>query len=173
MGDQQGEALRTDSKLRRLRGWWGQLGPTARARLVGGLLIVASVAVTIWLGVRSTSKAPPTPSENAVLVILAGVLQIGGGATIAKVGRADPSHARSSVRRLLQIARRTSEARKQVEAAYDEQAHVKSRPLLGQVSVHLSYIEDAAVLAVEDWTEFHRDALRDIVEAEAGTEGQG
>lgn len=150
-----------------------RLSKTARTRLIGAVLVAASILVTVWLGIRSASKTPPNATESGVLVIFAGVLQIMGGAAYSRVGRADPGHARSSVRRLLQIAARTSQARQQVEAAYDEQGPSKSKAVLGQVSVHLSYIEDAAMLAVEDWNEFHEDALRDIVDSSrlTGTNG--
>lgn len=147
---------------RTLPGVWLPRSASAKARALGVALIAGSVAVTVWLGIRSASKEPPTLAESSVYVVFASVLQIAGGVTFAKVGRADPTHARSAVRRLHRMAVGAHSARIIVEQAEGQPA-AKQQKALGEISVHLSYIEESAVDAIEDWNEFHRDALAKIL----------
>jgi hypothetical protein len=58
-----------------------------------------------------------------------------------------------------------ADARQLAEHAFDEAKENDGyRVVLGQLSVHLSVIEDHATLAVEDWRDFHADVIEDLLE---------
>jgi hypothetical protein len=57
-------------------------------------------------------------------------------------------------------------ARQAVEASFDGASAQEVRRTLGVVSVELSWIEEGILEAVEDWNEFHQDALRKLTEGE-------
>ena len=75
----------------------------ARPRAPWAVTIAAGVAVTVFLAVRSTGKSPPSDAENAALIAIAAGLNIIGASGLTRIGRADPRHARSAVRRLISV----------------------------------------------------------------------
>jgi hypothetical protein len=131
-------------------------------RILGYLCIAIGIAFTVWLGVLGASKQPPTKAESGLLVLLSAIFQVGGAAVFNSIGKADPSLARSSVRRLARMTRRASEARKLAEGLFEDTSAMHLRDGMGSLSVRLSYLEEDAVLAIEDWKEFHADALRKL-----------
>jgi hypothetical protein len=55
-------------------------------------------------------------------------------------------------------------ARQIAERAFDEAAEGNGyKVVLGQLSVYLSGIEENAILAVEDWRDFHADVIEDLL----------
>lgn len=135
-----------------------------KIKLGGGGLVLFSVLITIWLGLRSASPKPPSGSESAVLVIFSAALQIAGGATFASVGRADPGHAQSAVRRLIRVGTRAKESEGLVQHAIEFGNSTAQKRALGQVSVSLSVIQEDAMDAIADWNYFHTEALKELVE---------
>ncbi len=73
-----------------------------RARAGAITLVLAGIGILVWTAYRSPQ---PSPNEMAMLALLAAVFNVWGGAEFAKIGRADPKHARSAVRRINNIGR--------------------------------------------------------------------
>ncbi|MER7994398.1 hypothetical protein [Micromonospora chalcea] len=137
-------------------------------------LMLASLVVTVVLGFRSSSKAnPPNPLESWLLACAAAGLQVAAGVSFGKAGKADPSHARSSVRHLRALGVTAGTARQLAEGTFDEMKPSNPhRAALGQLSVHLSAIEEDALLAVEDWRDFHPDVIKDLMNEEKKAQEQ-
>jgi hypothetical protein len=130
----------------------------------GAGLLVGSLVVTAILALMSSSVQPPSTLESWLLALSAAALQIAAGFSFGRVGRADPSHARSSVRQLQLLGDTAAEARELAERAFDEAKENDSyKVVLGQLSVHLSWIEEHATLAVKDWSDFHADVIEDLL----------
>lgn len=129
--------------------------PTTRA---SALVVVAfgfTVAIALLGGTAETSVL-------LLLTLLAGVFQYLGASKFHDAGRADPSLARSSVKRLLSFASRAQKARRAAETAYEVGQPAEAKRLMGVLSAELSFLEEGYVQAIEDWREFHADALEDI-----------
>jgi hypothetical protein len=140
------------------------VGRWLRTKGPGVALLVGSLVLTAILARMSSSTQPPSTLESWLLACAAAALQIAAGFSFGRVGRADPSHARSSVRQLQVLGGTAAEARELAEDAFDEAKENDSyRVVLGQLSVHLSSIEDHATLAVEDWRDFHADVIEDLL----------
>lgn len=101
-----------------------------------------------------------------LLTLLAGFFQLAGAVLLNKSGKADPTLARASVRRLYALAVRARDAKLVAEAAYEQGSAAGSKKLMGKLSSEMSYLEEGAVQAIEDWREFHKDALADIDDKE-------
>lgn len=127
---------------------------------LGGVLFVAGVGVTIWLAI--TSSNPKTATLiNVLLVILAAVLQGASVLLFNSVGRADPALARASVRDLLRLADRASEARVIAEEGFEESKNLTAlRADMGRLSSHLSYLEDGYISGADNWAQFHPEAFK-------------
>jgi hypothetical protein len=121
-------------------------------------------AITLALAVWASGDKPPNGSQSALLVILAGLFQLGGATALRLVGRPDPSLARSAVRDLFRISRRAQEARGLAETAVDGASPEDLKMLMGHISVHLSYIEEGMVESLEKWRDFDHDAFRRLDE---------
>lgn len=131
------------------------------------LLFVVGFGLTIGLGVLAGADDPPSQATSALLVVLAGVFQVASANQFHSIGRADPGLARAAVRRLIRMGTRARDARQAVEASFDHGSAPELRRTLGLVSVELSWIEEGILEAVEDWNEFHLDALKQLTEGEA------
>jgi hypothetical protein len=135
-----------------------------RTNGLGVALLAGSLVVTAILALMSSSTQPPSTLESWLLAFSAAALQIGAGFSFGRVGRADPSHARSSVRQLQALGETAAEARQLAEDAFDgARENDGYRVVLGKLSVHLSVIEENATLAVEDWRDFHADVIEDLL----------
>lgn len=141
---------------------WHGLVRTIRRYVLSGALFVVGFAFTIWLGVLTGAKKPPSTSQDVLLIVLAGVFQISGAASLYKVGRADPTLARAAVRRISQMAGNAHAARLIAEEALDCGDYGDIRDSMGKLSVHLSWLEEGLAEAGDDWAEFHAEALRGL-----------
>ncbi|GIH73240.1 hypothetical protein [Sphaerimonospora thailandensis] len=136
-----------------------------RSHVWATILVAVGVALTIYLGVLSGADQQPSRATSALLVVLAGVFQVAGASRFHAIGKADPGLARAAVRRLLKMVRRAQEAKLIAETAYESNANAgEMRKAMGRVSVELSWIEEGLVDSIDDWNEFHKDALRKLTE---------
>jgi hypothetical protein len=134
-----------------------------RTNGLGAALLAGSLIFTAVLALKSSSTQPPSNLESWLLAFAAAALQVVAGLSFGKAGKADPSHARSSVRQLQALGESAATARQIVERAFEEAKEDSSyKVVLGQLSVHLSGIEENAILAVEDWRDFHADVIEDL-----------
>lgn len=138
-----------------------------RRHVWASLLFVVGFGLTIALGVLAGADDPPSRSTSALLVVLAGVFQVASASQFHSIGRADPGLARAAVRRLIRMGTRAGDTRQAVEASFDKGSAAEQRRTLGLVSVELSWIEEGILEAVEDWNEFHQDALKRLTEGKA------
>ncbi|WP_327034281.1 hypothetical protein [Micromonospora ureilytica] len=133
---------------------------SARLYALGGFLLVGSLVITAVLAFKGADqKNPLTTLETWLLGFFAALLQIGAGASFMSVGKADPTHAKSSVRHLQSLGLTAQKGRYLAEQYFDGGSAAERRMALGQLSVYLSEIEEKASLAVEDWADFHGDAV--------------
>lgn len=138
--------------------------PISARHLWASLLFLIGISLTIFLGFLTGSDDQPSRSTSALLVVLAGVFQFASASQFKAIGRADPGLARAAVRRLIRMGTRTQAARKLAEAAHDSGNSGELRSMMGQVSVELSWLEEGIMDAVDDWNEFHKDAIRGLME---------
>jgi uncharacterized protein HemX len=133
-----------------------------RRRIPGITIIALGVAAVVWTGVRSSSEDPPATSETAVLLLLSGVLQVGGGVAFGKVGRVDSQKARSSVRRLVTIGLAARDLRVLLSQVPSKPTSQQSAIEIAQYSLRMitGQLEDA----VSDWGDVYEEALDDLLQ---------
>jgi len=109
---------------------------------------------------------------NVVLVVLAGLLQLGSVALFSSSGKPDPSHAQASVRRLVALTIRTQDLSTSAEAAKDLPLNQMRSALTG-LSARLNYIAQDTLASVEDWTSFNDSAKAKVEEMDKLAETDG
>jgi hypothetical protein len=104
------------------------------------------------------------------LVILASsVLNIAGGSGFSRIGRADPTHARSAVRRLLGVGRQIEEARSKLDDGLPPgSTDLEVRQAASIAAALLRAIQTQLLSAIADWNDVHQAALREVLEQEGG-----
>jgi hypothetical protein len=99
----------------------------------------------------------------ALLALFASFFNIWGGAQFARIGKADPKHARSAVRRLYTLGGSlivASDDLKEAVAAGDDQKVVQcAYVLVSQVEAAQAHLLDA----IGDWDDVHPEALREVL----------
>ncbi|WP_065571420.1 hypothetical protein [Microbacterium oleivorans] len=121
------------------------------------------MGVTIFLACLPQDTVS-TPLVSALLVILAAVLQGGSAFTFGSIGRADPSLARTAVRRLIDLTATTQRARVRAETAYENATASEMKSSMGLLTVELAGIEEGVASAALDWAEFHPEAIKKLQE---------
>lgn len=142
--------------------WWKKSTTHAATLVVLGFILTVVLAI---LGVQGKATEWPT---FVLLTVLAGVFQVAGASKFHSAGRADPSLARASVRRLIALAARAHNSRIAAEASYEQGTPNESKKQMGVMSAELSFIEEGLIHAIEDWREFHGDALSGLEEVSGG-----
>lgn len=142
------------------RTWWSR----NRRTFWGVVLLVAGILVMIYMAAQSSTITPPTALESTLLVAISSGLQIASVAVFNGNGRADPSLARSAVRRLIELTARASKARILAEHAYELSTPADAKRVMGLMSVELSYIEEGIAGGAKDWAEFHPEAIKKLEE---------
>lgn len=129
-----------------------------------GMLLFAGFLVTVVLAVLSSQPTQNAPAVAVLLVILGGAFQLGASRTFHSVGRADPGHAKAVVMRLINLGRQSEMAEREVQWALECGSDREREVALGKVSVHLSYAQAELETQLDDWMQFHHEALAEIVE---------
>src|SRR5689334_20014062 len=116
----------------------------SRRRVLAIVLLIGAFGLTVFLGVLSGSQKAPSRSTSALLVVLAGILQIASASQFNAIGRADPALARATVRRLLRMGTRTHQARLLAEECFETSSPnaQELRRTMGILSVELSWVEE-------------------------------
>ena len=149
-----------------MRAWWDRLQPRQRW---GALLAITGAGLTVLLAFLSNETKPPGASTQALIALLAILAQFGSAWTFAGAGKADPGLAERSVGRLVGLANRASFARALAEKCQEANPGSPAmRQVIGQLSVHLSYLEEGYINAIEDWRIFHADAVEKAERSENG-----
>lgn len=128
--------------------------------MLGAVLQVASITTTVILAISSSSTHPPGGATQALFVLIIAGTQIGSSFTFSGIGRADPTHARQSSKRLATLAAQVDRSRLRAEAAFEgDRSKADLHTEMGRLSAELSIFEDGLVGALEDWRVFHPSAL--------------
>jgi hypothetical protein len=138
---------------------------------VPSLLIAFGIGVAALLAYRGSQPSTPTSTEAAFLVLASSALNIAGAALLARIGRADPRHARSALRRLLSVGRDAGKATAELQLAIESEDAEHLRLTAASVHAHLESVQLHLSDAMLDWNDVHREALREVVR-EAGAEIQ-
>lgn len=134
---------------------WTNRPKWSAARWTGIVLAGFGIATAILLAYLGNTEKPPAASTQAFIAFVSIVAQVGAGMAFSKDGKADPVHAQRSIGRLLTTAQRAKEARLLAEVLYEKKITVGDlRVGLGQLSTHLSYLEDGYAEAIADWGAF-------------------
>jgi len=136
---------------------------SSRRYAAGAGLFVAGVGVTIFLACLPQDTVS-TPLVSALLVVLAAVFQGASALVFRAIGRADPSLARTAVRRLIELTARTQRARVRAENAYETASAGEMKANMGLLTVELANIEEGVAGAALDWAEFHPEAIKKLQE---------
>jgi hypothetical protein len=142
--------------------WKTKLIPWLAPRWLPGLLVCVGLALAAWIGARSNDPKPPSFSETAVITLASSALSIAGGAAYGRIGRIEPGHARSAVRRLFRLGRDVRGMRAEAIACEP----FKSEEMLAHVISRLEGIEGVVVDAIADWNDVHPEALTQVMERE-------
>lgn len=151
-----------------MRTWWAGISLRTKA---GAVLAIAGAGLTALMALLSSRDHPPSASTYGLLALLAILAQLGATWVFGGEGKADPSMARRSVARLVAMASRAETARKQAELLSTKGTPPTDlREGIGHLSVHLSYLEEGYVQAIEDWRVFHPrvvDAAENSIEGKS------
>lgn len=140
-----------------MKAWWARLRPRQRW---GGALACIGAGLTVLLAFVGNEAEPPGASTQALIAFLAILAQLGSAWTFNGDGKADPGLAQSSVSRLVKLAQKANTARLIAEELHEKGATPSdTRRAMGQMSVHLSYLEEGYIDAIEDWRLFHPGAV--------------
>ncbi|HEV8713807.1 MAG TPA: hypothetical protein VGX03_13395 [Candidatus Binatia bacterium] len=138
--------------------------------IIGAVCVAIGLGATVIIGVLSSSDKPPSGREAASLVTAAALFQLAGAGFLHQSGKADPGHAKSSVRRLVRIGRRARAAEIQANEVLEKGTAGDMKRILGEITVSLSVIQEDALDAMADWEHFHTQAVADAVEGiDSGT----
>lgn len=127
-----------------------------RARFtVGGIIaILISLVVSVLLASDASSSSPPTASESALFVVVAGLFQVAGTALFA-YGRPSQDRTRTTLRHLGKTLQKIAEAKAIAETATDDGTAAVTKAAVGQLSFLLDTIEQQLTTELEDWSIGH------------------
>jgi Co/Zn/Cd efflux system component len=140
----------------------GRLAWLAR-RWIGLVLTAVSIAAVVYLAVRSTQSTPPSGTEAAFVTFFAAATNLLGVFAFSRVGTVSPQHARSSVRRLVTIARALTARYQNVSTTLDSGTEreklIGASVLAAEVGTAILGITDA----INDWNDVHPEALAEVL----------
>jgi hypothetical protein len=132
-------------------------------RWLGLSFIGVSIVAVLYLAWRSTQPTPQTPAEAGVATLVIGVSNVLGAYAFSRIGTVSPEHARSSVRRLVTIAKTLTIRYRSINAALDggtDRAKIIEASIISaEVGTAILGITDA----INDWNEVHPEALVEVL----------
>ncbi|MEV4633318.1 hypothetical protein AB0J79_08750 [Rhodococcus coprophilus] len=142
-----------------MREWWKGLTVQQKS---GGVLALATVGLTIALGFIATNgNALP-----ALLAVLAVVGQFASAWLFSQHRKADPAHAKTVVRLLGDLVRKSSVAVRQVETVQEKRnpraTAEELRYALTQLNIRLSEIQNSGVLIIQSWQDFDPQTVAEV-----------
>lgn len=132
-----------------------------KPRIIPTMLVIAGVLMLIWIVVRADDITPPSAQDYGLVVFFASAFNIAGGYTYSRIGRANPSHARSAVRRLISVVGNITDARQVLISDSDAGTDVRVGIAAAWLAATTPHLENA----IEDWIEVHPEALEEVMEA--------
>ena len=126
----------------------------------GALLSLFGIGLTVLLAFLGNKQTPPAASTQALIALLAILAQLGAAWVFSGDGKADPTLAQRSVSRLFGLAVRANTAKKDAELLNSGKPTLTEfHQGVGQLSVHLSYLEEGYLNQIDDWRVFHPRAV--------------
>lgn len=140
--------------------WWTRSWRWLRPRLLPSVLLIVGVGLALFVAYRSQQPVPPTATEVAFLALSSSLLSIFAGSTFARIGRADPTLARSAVRRLLNVGRGMGSSISDLQTAVESEEGISLvHESIGRLTALLPEVLDAT----QDWKEVHPEAVREVL----------
>jgi Co/Zn/Cd efflux system component len=144
-----------------LRRAWRWLWPH---RLAGFFLALINLGAVAYLAYKSTQPAaPPSVEQVVAITLIAFLANVISAFAFSRIGHVNADFARSSVRRLVTIARELRNRHEAMAAAIqggtDRVILIEARVMHASVEGAIHGLTDA----VEDWNEVHREALREVL----------
>ena len=99
------------------------------------------------------------PKNQLLIAVIAAFAQIFAALMFTRQGKADPTHAKRSVQRLITLGYRVSAAETAASSSFESGAAAQRRDQMGLLSVELGYIGEAVREAVFDWTAFNDNLI--------------
>jgi hypothetical protein len=103
------------------------------------------------------------PLESSLFALLTAVLNIAAAWAFGTVGRVDPKHARSAVRRLLTIGRTQAEDMVRLERALAVGDAIILEAEVRRASADLRTGYEQVLDGIRDWNDVHTEALREVL----------
>lgn len=125
------------------------------------MFAAAGVALTIY-AVRTD------PKNQLLIAVVAAFAQIMAALFFSRQGKADPTHAKRSVQRLISLSSRVSRAESAATSSFESDAKDKLHGRMGLLSVELGYIGEGIRDAVFDWTAFNDHLFELLSDSERG-----
>lgn len=125
---------------------------------IGVALFALGLGVSVVLAFVASTKTPIDASQSALLVVVAGLLNLGGAWAVSRPpGAPNLTASRTAVRHLAAIAAGAGELAELAEKAFDRRNPGKSREDIGELSWKLSEVKSRLVTNLEDWARAYPD----------------
>ena len=126
----------------------------------GAVLSLFGIGLTVLLTFLGNKKTPPAASTQALIALLAILAQLGAAWVFSGDGKADPTLAQRSVARLFGLALRANAAKEAAELlSCGKPTLTEFHQGVGQLGVHLSYLEEGYLNQIDDWRAFYPRAV--------------
>ena len=100
----------------------------------------------------------------AVITIFATLLNIVGSYAIQLSGRANPTLARSMVKRLTVLSAKVFELIERTNEKANLNSIDELKTELATISIHMQYLNEAIDQQVYDWEQFHKEAIQEVLD---------
>ncbi|KLI07895.1 MULTISPECIES: hypothetical protein [Mycolicibacterium] len=125
-------------------------------QIFGYLFALAGIILTIV-------AVKVDPKNQLLIAIVAAFAQLIAATMFSRQGKADPTHAKRSVQRLIRLGVRVTTAETVACNSFEGAATASQRrEHMGQISAELGYIGDGIYEAVRDWVAFN-EPLNELV----------
>lgn len=125
-------------------------------QIFGYLFALAGIVLTI-VAVKID------PKNQLLIAVIAAFAQLIAATLFSRQGKADPTHAKRSVQRLIRLGVRVTTAETAACNSFEGTATASQRrEHMGQISAELGYIGDGIYEAVRDWVAFN-EPLNELV----------
>lgn len=130
---------------------------------VAKIFTAFALTSTLALAIFSSKLKPISWALSLSLALVAGFFQLAASSKLREEGRANPTLARSTVNRLLNLIRKIDSISLQVDETLISSGIEKTEQQLRETRIHLGYISDSLKEQFYDWQQFHKEALEELL----------
>ena len=146
-------------KLKKWQQFWNWLiKPVHTSWAYTGVAIAFSIA----LAVGSSRKHPVSGIVSVLLVILSGAFQLAAGSKLREEGRANPTLARSTVNRILNMGNKIDDVSENIDLVLDNPTVERTERSLREARIHLDHFRTSLEEQLYDWQQFHKDVVFEL-----------